>query len=598
MADTVNDAQAAASASAADPESRAKGEKASAWAHLVFAVVLLLTTIIINAQSETYNLSKNLNRIAIYSYKKSLPDKGAAVDSIKNFISDSAGGAWINDGTSAEKCKDLQAYWWPTVGFPGAINPKTATCNFNVNLKIGPMEGQLQIKDVTPVAGSVTSCQTGDYALNFTSAGSDGTFTGSATLRIGGTAGNYNFSITEPNVILGYNFNTLGPQFIACQAKRQRLAETIHNATECSAGFSSPMCTCVRAFTTRLTSWQSRLAAAPGGMKMGDVLSKGVQRCLDLRRSHDIRERTQYVHVHSTALLIFCLALLLNAIFNVLVLFGALKNVYVYVAFIAVYMLVILFPALFNGGNVGEYETTLAIVLPAFIAHGGYLCMLRGVMDHLKILEKSTYETPFLHPVTFDICLCALTLFTLVERGVVQMEYLVAEVLKCHVVAGVYIALIYYHCYGRRHAMFDSEGVQQAYLILYAVGLVSSVSSLVVPYAVKEGFEFHWLLPGILTYIAFANVGWSVNLPMAAKLRVPANASVYGFNAVAGLMILFVGALFLSEFLTVYIQIYGAKNFAWPVQGDPLSYAAVRKVLLPTATIYDVLPPVSASLAL
>ena len=594
MAD-MSDAEAASSrqqpaASAPDQEQRVKGEKASAWAHLGFAIVLLLTTIIINAQSDQYKLSKNLNYINIYSYKKSITDKDAAVNSVKNFIFDTAGGSWINDGTVAEKCKDLQAYWWPTPGFP-VSDPRTATCKFNINLKLGPMDGQLQIKDVTPVAGSVSSCSTNTYLMNFTTPeGSDGTITGSVSLVISGNANNYTFALTPADVVLGYNFVTLGPQFVACQAKRQRLADTIHNATECASGFSSPLCTCVRAFTTRLTSWQSRLVAAPGGLKTGDVLVKGVQRCLDLRRPHDVRERTQYVYVHSTALLVFFLALFFNAVFNVMSMFKATNSLLVYVIFLAVYGVTILLVTLFisNGSGVSEFETTLAMVLPAFLAHGIYLALLKSSVASNKSFERTSYETPFLHPVTFDICLCALTLFTLVERGVVQMEYLVAEVLKCHVVAGVYIALVYYHCYGRRHAMFDSEGVQQAYLILYVVGLVSSMSSLVVPYAIRQGFEFHWLLPGVLTYVAFANVGWSVHLPMAAKLRNPAGASVYGFNAVAGLLILFVGCLFLSEFFTVFLQIYGAKHFAWPVQGDPLSYAAVRKLILPLGTVGEV----------
>lgn len=578
-----------------DPEVRVKGEKASAWAHLFFALIFLLLVTVVVGYSNTYNLSKNLNFVPIYNYKKSLPDKTGAVNAIQSYISDSTKGAWINDASS--KCRDLQAFWWPTAGFAGAsgsgTNPVTATCDFRINLKLGPMEGQVSLKDFTRI--TMTTCTPGTYSLVFSvPVGSDGTITavsGTASVIVGASPG-YALSFSDPNAVVGYNFATLGANFQACLTSRQNLADTIHNTTECQGGFSSPLCTCVRAFTARLTSWQSRLVtASSGGLKYGDVLVKGVQRCTDLRRSHDVRERTSYIYVHSTALVVFAVALVCNGIFNLASLFRWLETSVYYGGFFLLYGLAVFLPALLisNGSGNAEFETTLAMVLPAFFVHGAYLAMLRPAMRVMSVEEKQSYETPFLHPVTFDICLCALTLFTLVERGVVQTEYLVAEVLKCHAVAGVYIALMYYHCYGRRNAALDTEGVQQAYLILYVVGLAASVSSLVVPYALKQGFEFHWLLPGVLTYVAYANTGWSVSLPMVARLRNAKGASlaVYNFNAVAGFMVLIVGALFLSEFLTVYFQIYGAKNFAWPVQGDPLSYALVRKLLLPTGTTSD-----------
>lgn len=580
-----------------DPETRVKGEKASAWAHLVFALVFLLLVGIVIGYSNTYNLSKNLNFIAIYNYKKSLPDKSGAVNTIQTYISDSTKGAWIND--AASKCRDLQVYWWPTAGFNVASTPIVANaCDFKINLQLGPMEGQVKLRgDVTWVSRTTCTTNTAYNVVLTLPSGSDGTLTTpSITATITGTTGAYIVTFSDPNVVWGYNFGVLNGNFQTCLTSRQNLADTIHNATECQAGFSSPLCTCVRAFTARLTSWQSRLVtASSGGLKYGDVLVKGVQRCTDLRRSHDIRERTSYVYVHSTALVVFAVALVCNGIFNLLSLFEytsqLLQNSMYYGFFFLLYGLAVFLPSLLisNGSGTAELETTFAMVFPAFFVHGAYLAMLRPAMRMMSVEEKKSYEIPFLHPVTFDICLCALTLFTLVERGVVQTEYLVAEVLKCHAVAGVYIALMYYHCYGRRNAALDSEGVQQAYLILYVVGLFASVSSLVVPYALRQNFEFHWLLPGVLTYVAYANTGWSVSLPMAAKLRNARGASlvVYNFNAVAGFLVLFVGAIFLSKFLTVYLQIYGAKNFTWPVQGDPLSYALVRKLLLPTGTTSD-----------
>jgi len=172
-----------------DPETRVKGEKASAWAHLVFALVFLLLVGIVIGYSNTYNLSKNLNFVAIYNYKKSLPDKSGAVNTIQAYISDSTKGAWIND--AASKCRDLQAYWRPTAGFAGAsgsgTNPVTTTCDFRVNLKLGPMEGQISLKDFTRI--TMTTCTAGLYNLVFTlPSGSDGTITavpGTAKVTVG-----------------------------------------------------------------------------------------------------------------------------------------------------------------------------------------------------------------------------------------------------------------------------------------------------------------------------------------------------------------------------------------------------------------------------
>ena len=550
------------------------GERISAFAHLGFAAVFLLTAVILVTVSHQYGVSKNLDFVKIYDYKKSAPKRSDVVDSLRAHVA-SDGGKWINDANDVEGCRDMVNYWWPTA----TTTANSATCVFKINLKLGPMEGQLQVKDITQV--SVTACTAGTYPITLTLAnGNTGTISGTMPSVV--IAADKNMTFANAANILGYDFKTLHKNYISCITKRNNLTEKMHTLTECENGFSSPLCTCVRAFTGRIQSWQSRLGAVTDGkLPMGEVVTRGVERCMQLRRSHDVREPIDNVYARSSALLVFAVALVANALLNVLNAYDLLERTLWYSIFFVLYFVAVIFTSLLDNKDSGmsQFQTVLAMTLPAFLVHGGYCIMLHAS----SITKAASYDLPFLHPVTFDICLCALTLFTLVERGVVQTEYLVAETLKCHVVAAVYIAVFWYHCYGRGREALETEFVQQAYLILFIVGLVSSLSSAVTPYATKECFELHWLLPGALTYLAFVNPGWSVHLRMAAKLKVPMSSAVYNFNSVAGFLVLLLGGMLLANFLTEYFQIYGAKNFAWPVYGDPLSFAATRSLVIPVS---------------
>lgn len=561
------------------------GERVSAIAHLAFGFAFFLTAVILVGQSHTYKVSENLDFVKIYKYNKSASDRGAALDKIRTHVS--GDGKWINDAADADGCRDMINYWWPTISFTPVL---PAGCSLRVNFKLGPMEEQFMVKDVVPIDLTGCTAQTHTLVLTLTNSNT-GTITTTATMpgvivTVSGV--NKTLSIANPNTVIGYNFKTLSKNFQTCLAKRQALAKVLHDSTECHNGFSSPMCTCVRAFSSRIVSWQSRMSASTVAVKasdripMGEVVTRGVERCMQLRRAHDIREPLEKVYARSSALLVFAVALLLNGVFNVLCSYGALAKTMWYSVFFLLYFLAIAFTSLADNNSSGLSQdlTVIVMVVPALV-HAAYCVWLHAYSSY----TAPSYELPFLHPVTFDICLCALTLYTLVERGVVQTEYLMAETLKCHVVGAVYIAIVWYHCYGRGRDAMETEFVQQGYLILFVVGLLASLSSVVTPYPTKECFQLHWLLPGALTYVAFVNPGWSVHLRMAAKLNLPASSAVYNFNAVAGFLVLFIGSMLLSEFLSEYFQIYGAKKFSWPSPGDPLSYAATRGLIVPTGSI-------------
>jgi len=574
-----------------DSKEKVAGETWSAYAHFAFASVFFLgTVILIGAYTQSHDIGKNLDFIRLYKYSKAVFSAGDVKNDLVQYMKTYA---WLNDNEDQDHCLDMSTFWWPQYnwGAVAANNPTSATCVFTINLKQGPMEGQLQIKDITK--GDTAGCVAGTYTPNWIVPAS-GTVTSTPTVTIAADK-----SISFQTSVIGYNFLAFNANFLSCQYKRGNLTHFVHDKTGCQYGYASPMCTCVRAFTARFDIWGSRLNWKPKGkMLLGDVLAEGVGRCIELRRSHDQREELDKVYARSSAVLLFAIAFFFNGLLNLLMQYGFFRdNAYLYGGFFVVYFAGVLGAGLADGDKNGaEMETVLALALPAFLVHGTYLALLHGYFKS----QQSDCPPPFLHPVTFDICFSALNLFTLTERGVVQLEYLVAEVLKGHAVAAVYIGVIWYHRYGSDREVLKSEFVQQAYILMYSVGLLAATSSVVTPYAVKKCFELHWLLPVGFAYVAFVTAGWSHHLKMSTNLNEgPAGDKskhvVHNYNAVSGFLVLLLGCAFWGYYLAEHIQVYGVKHFAYPVSGDPQSFAVLREKLIPSSGVAFFPSPLWAS---
>jgi hypothetical protein len=239
----------------------------------------------------------------------------------------------------------------------------------------------------------------------------------------------------------GFDYANFNKKFSDCRDVRLALANNILNSTACEHPMASPMCACVQAFTSRLTAWNGKLKGLPApGVKLQDVLVHCVERCVELRRTHDIRDPMDNSYAQSNVLFIFSLALFFNALYAMAV--TRISSILVHIGLLVTYFAVTLLICLLNanqGESMSEMGTTLAILLPAFFVIGTYGIILRFTLAYDE--GRLSIPAPFLHPVTFDLCLCSLTLFTLVERGVVQSEYLIVEVLKCHAVAAIYVAI-------------------------------------------------------------------------------------------------------------------------------------------------------------
>lgn len=559
-------------------------------AHVFFAAVLLAASTILIAVSHGDDLEKDLDFVTLYKYEKAVPDRSKALSAITETARQNS---WLSDKTDAAHCLDMDYFKFPRISFYPENDPTSPTCQIIFNVVGAGIEGQVKIAGVLADPVTVNSCKPGRYPLRIVGGSGQQSEVPYLTILAQSQAGNPNASFVDINnfnvnstlmlsttASIGFNYETYTKGFSACRKSRQDLANAILDSTSCQHAGASPLCKCVTAFTSKLTDWNSKLKASyTDKLMLQDVLVNGVARCIDLKRPHDIRSAVSRPYARSSAILIFALALFFNALILVLdpyVSSSSMPAIYSTIE-IVVYWAAVFFGALADGdGGIGEFGILLAITLPAFLVHGGY-CILLKVNESYSA-DRLPVPAPFLHPVTFDLCLCALTLFTLVERGVVQHEYLVVEVLKCHAVAAIYIAVTWYHQskYSSDGGILAAEAVQQAYMGLVLVALAAACAPMVVPYPAKKCFEFHWLLPGAFAYLALANPAWAHSLQVSTKLN--SGVTVYNFNEVAGMLALLFGATLWGYFLQDHIQIYGSAHFPYPSVRDPLATVSMRVI--------------------
>jgi len=566
-----------------------------ALAHSFFATTLLVASVILVSTSHGDKLEKGLDFVTLFSYTKAVPDRSKALLAISETARQNS---WINDKNDAAHCLNMDYFKYPRVSFFPENDPTGPSCQIIFNVANSLVAGQVSISQAFADPKAPSNCRPGKYPLRVTggsgqlglqpyltilaASGSVTAATVNATapfLTIGeGDAYANATLLLSTTGSIGYDFSAFNKGFEECRKFRRDLALAIQTSTSCEHAGSSPLCQCVHEFTSKLTNWNSVLRASyTSKLMLEDVLVTGIGRCVDLKRPHDIRKAVENPYARSSALVIFSLALFFNALMGALAPYlGRLTwTMIADIILLVIYGVAVLIGALVNAnGGVLDVGVALAVVLPAFLVHGAYTIRLKSNYSNL-----GTKEEPFLHPVTFDLCLCALTLFTLVERGVVQHEYLVVEIFKCHAVAAIYIAVTWFHRYGGSSSsseLFESESVQQAYLTLFIVALGAACAPMVVPYPAKKCFELHWLLPGAFTYLALSNPAWAYSLQLSSKLG--SGWVVKGFNEVAGILALLFGAVLWGYFLQDHIQIYGSAHFPYPSVRDPLAPVTMRVI--------------------
>ena len=541
--------------------------------HALTATVLFIGSVVLvgmgHSASDTL---KKLDFVTLYTYKKAVPDRDKALRNLT--AANKAATFWLSDKLDAQHCLDMTYYAYPVAAFTPGLDPTSPTCQISFGVASTATAGQVQISAV--YTGNVASCAVGTYPLQVNGGAGVVATTPNLVISAVPSANNgstqLSFALSVAGTV-GFNYATFNAGWTACRDARRELASQYLTNTSCETE-ASPMCTCVRGFTARLLDWNQKLRYEPApGVFLEDVLLRGVERCMDLRRAHDVPVPIDGPYARSRPLLLFSLALLLNSLLYALeqpardMLSPGMAWV-PQAVFLAALFLGSLFTCLFDasGGANGEWRTMLTMLLPAFGVHGLYAVIAESVRPY-----KLSVPAPFLHPVAFDLCLGSLTLFTLVERGVVQSDYLVVEVLKVHAVAALYMGVTWYN----RHvgekvgevSIFASNYVQQAYLLLWLVALSAAFDTSIVPYPSKKGWELHWALPVAFTFWAFANPAWFHSLPLRTKLGERGGALLH-YNDLAGFLAFAFGSVLWGYALRTHIQVYGAQHYAYPSVND------------------------------
>ena len=240
------------------------GSKYGSWAHVVFSGALLLAAVTLIATAHGDKLEKGLDFVTLYSYSKAGADKTKTLDSISEFVKQNS---WVNDVTDAKHCLDMSYFKFPRVSFFPENDPTSPTCQIVLNVAPGPVDGQLKIAGVLVDTGAVSNCAPGNYPLRFTGGSGQLALTPYLTVldKSKNPANNVSVISVSDSVnstlvlsstgVVAYDYKYFNPDFTLCRKLRQELADKIHSATSCQHAGSSPLCQCVRTFTTPLTNW-------------------------------------------------------------------------------------------------------------------------------------------------------------------------------------------------------------------------------------------------------------------------------------------------------------------------------------------------------
>lgn len=538
---------------------------------LVFFVASLSIFLVIRSQT----VLDGLDRVTLYQYSKASVDRGKA---LRN--NTEAEWAWLRDQSDADRCLDMTTLNFPGARFASGSDPTGPNCRMGLVAESLPGQPNRLKISVSYLDEFVLGCSEGRYPL-VVSSGSGGPVS-TADLFVGKpvahpTIPNRTLGTVQvsPSIVELSSPAPAGDMWGKCMARREKLAMQYVTNTSCEQE-SSQMCSCVLAFAARIMNPSRPLAAVlPDGSLLQDVLLGGVEGCIQLRRAHDLRASSPGVYLRSWALLSFALAVLFNAVLYLLD--GMTSSPSVRTAAHSACYLVLL-SAYANGANVYLVSVFLLPAIPLLAYDLFATFVVAGDLSGPKA---------YLHPVAFSVCLCSLTLFTLVERGVVQTEYLIAELFKCHGIAAVYAASAWYH----RHssAAVASCGLERAHRLLVFAALAAAADTLLIPYPSKEPFHPHWLLPLAFVYFALVNPEWThaliarfrlaPNPDPETKLRIEEKGE--HMNSIAAAAVLTLGLTLMGYFLVEHIRVYGSDKFAYPTYLAYHSTDALDKHSLP-----------------
>lgn len=567
--------------------------------HLIIALILTVTTIILYAMAqgnEGSALYKDERRF-LYTYEPRKIDLAVAEELLtKSWIDNDKAGAL---GTPGYLCNTPSIFGVPKASFDSEGDAKKCPITFTVT---GEPGGYPVITRNNTASASKDNCPTNTGVGHSIMLTGDGvTVDSGVKMQVDLASNTVVLSLTNngvSNVKFTNNDQT-------CTQVRATLVEKLHNSTSCYTE-GSQFCSCVRLFTGYLTSNRAQNALKTPSSKdkvpkLSAAILNGMKKCAELRRHNDVRTtQTSSPLKVSFTLMLFSLGLFFNAIYvfisknNILGVKEAnLGHTFLFLMLFLLCMVANIAIGFMGGGGAIEAILTMAIGLPAM-----FLGLFMEYPEWLgwEIFSKQM-DRPMLHPAFFDLALQALTVFSLVSRGIVQYEVIIFEIFKAHAVAFIYAVIVWYNLHPQtedgasrnleKDHPFKSVYIQEAYLVLFSIGVAASMDSILIPYPSEDtSFRVMRLLPALLVLFCFLNRAWVSTLRLSTITGVSQNDYL---STVTGGCLLLIWMFFLSWFMDRHLRLYNsvpANGSPWPtIQEMGLKGVLPTLPTLPTTTL-------------
>ena len=511
------------------------------WVNLGITGFLLVVACIITAMTLKY--SPSLSTTTSCDIR---PQKGDT-STVADFIQRTWTGTSVTATTT--KCSDLRTYLFPKLVFKPSNQPG---CTTHFTVKQGVSGNTMKLSSWSIAPDEVQYCTEGTYDLhtNVTATPADpaarltitkgqaGDGPSTFTVDTLGTYRTETYFISRPEasytVVLTYLKapekttttigtwtntglqNQLEPGLTVqnCVDRRHALADGLDAETKC-ASQQSQFCSCVTSFTSHI---RNDATVLQGGI---ETLRNGIQQCTPYTRQMDqavscTDVKTIYVFLAFTLLVV--LGAILEAVKPYLGKWDMGVGIAVWVAVAAV-------AAIFTFiANISIGIVTLVSLVAVALAglYWAYILNAVGVLNNkIGLYTLIGY---------FSAGITLLMLFTLLTRGVTDLDVLLVATGKCVALTVLYGALLAYYTSMARSATTDTftykEEVQNfgktfnndvtvpaeyniaplhdsKRLLILLVILLSS-DHLFIPYATPSAFEVHWLLPTLFTWAMLA----------------------------------------------------------------------------------------------
>ena len=505
------------------------------WVNLGIAGFLLVVASIITGMTVKYSPS-----ISTTTSCDIRPQPGDT-STVDNFIKTNWTGPEITGTTG--KCLDIRDYLFPKVVFKPTNDPK---CAVHFTVKAGSSPNGMMISSWSIAPDEVQYCDTGTFYLYTSLTSSTAVATLTITQATASTAAStftidtssakrkdinfisrpekaytvtleFTASTNKDTSIGTWTNNGLEQQISTtpsvtakqCVQYRHNLADGLDAETGCTSQ-QSQFCTCVASFTSHVREDRTVLQQGLDSLRDGIVQCSKNTRQMD-KAAACTEVKTIYVF------LAFTILVLLGAILEVVKPRLALYDMGVGGAvWFAVFAVAVIFMFIANMSIGGVTVVSLVVVALAGF-YWAYIVHAVGIQTNkigLYTLIGYFFAGVFL-----------LMLFTLLTRGVTDLDVLLVATGKCIALTVLYGALVAYYTTGNItnkptnsaygpvgeppasmdiHTEYNIAPLHDSKRLLILLIILLSSDHLFIPYATPSSFEVHWLLPTLFTWAMLA----------------------------------------------------------------------------------------------